>query len=128
MKISMYEASIPTFLHTLRNLKAILQKGVAHAESKSTSRHCSPPRASRGHAAADAQIQIASDAAQGAAARLAGVDPPKFEDNETTIAELIARVDKTIDYLQSFKPSSSTAPMSARSRSRRRARRSRSRD
>ena len=34
MKISMYEASIPTFLHTLRSLKALLQKGVAHAESK----------------------------------------------------------------------------------------------
>ena len=34
MKISMYEASIPTFLHTLRALKAILEKGVAHAETK----------------------------------------------------------------------------------------------
>ena len=50
------------------------------------------------------QVQIASDAAKGAAARSPGVEPPKFEDNETTMAELIARVDKTIDYLQGFKP------------------------
>ena len=105
MKISMYEASIPTFLHSLRSLKAILQKGVAHAESKKFE----PALLAITRLAVDMlpltrQVQIASDAAKGAAARLAGVDPPKFEDNETTIADLIARVDKTIDYLQSFKP------------------------
>jgi uncharacterized protein len=49
------------------------------------------------------QVQIASDAAKGAAARLSGSEPPKFEDTETTLPELIARVAKTIDYLQSFK-------------------------
>ena len=80
MKISMYEASIPTFLHTLRSLKAILEKGVGHAESKKF------------------------EPTLLATTRLAGVDPPKFEDNETTMAELIARVSKTIDYLQGFKP------------------------
>jgi uncharacterized protein len=105
MKISMYEASIPTFLHTLRSLKALLQKGVAHAESKKYE----PALLATVRLAPDMfpltrQVQIASDAAKGAAARLAGVDPPKFEDNEQTLAELIARVDKTIDYLQSFKP------------------------
>ena len=105
MKISMYEASIPTFLLTLRNLKAILQKGVAHAEAKKFE----PTLLATTRLAVDMlpltrQVQIASDAAKGAAARLAGVDPPKFEDNEQTLADLIARVDKTIDYLQSFKP------------------------
>ena len=105
MKISMYEASIPTFLLTLRNLKAILQKGAAHAESKKYD----PNLLAATRLAADMlpltrQVQIASDAAKGAAARLAGVDPPKFEDNEQTLADLVARVDKTIDYLQSFKP------------------------
>ena len=46
MKISMYEASIPTFLHTLRSLKAILEKGVAHAEAKQVRpERCSPRRA-----------------------------------------------------------------------------------
>jgi hypothetical protein len=105
MKISMYEASIPTFLHTLRNLKTFLEKGVAHAEA----RKYDPNLLAATRLTADMlpltrQIQIASDAAKGAAARLTGVDPPKFEDNEATLAELIARVDKTIDYLQGFKP------------------------
>jgi hypothetical protein len=47
-------------------------------------------------------VQIASDAAKGAAARLSGSEAPKFEDNEKTLDELIARVQKTIDYLQGF--------------------------
>jgi hypothetical protein len=105
MSISMYEASIPTFLHTLRNLKTFLEKGIAHAEA----RKYDPNLLAATRLAPDMlpltrQIQIASDAAKGAAARLTGVDPPKFEDNETTLADLIARVDKTIDYLQGFKP------------------------
>jgi hypothetical protein len=105
MKISMYEASIPTFLHTLRNLKTFLEKGVAHAEA----RKYDPNLLAATRLTADMlpltrQIQIASDAAKGAAARLTGVDPPKFEDNETTIADLVGRVSKTIDYLQGFKP------------------------
>jgi hypothetical protein len=50
------------------------------------------------------QIQITSDAAKGAAARLADVEPPKFEDDEKTFPELLARVDKTIDFLRSVKP------------------------
>jgi uncharacterized protein len=105
MKISMYEASIPTFLHTLRNLKTFLEKGIAHAEA----RKYDPNLLAATRLTADMlpltrQIQIASDAAKGAAARLTGVDPPKFEDNETTLADLIARVSKTIDYLEGFKP------------------------
>jgi uncharacterized protein len=105
MKISMYEASIPTFLLSLRNLKAILQKGAAHAESRKYDANLLvATRLAADMLPLARQVQIASDAAKGAAARLAGVDPPKFEDNEQTLADLIARVDKTIDYLQSFKP------------------------
>ena len=104
MKTSMYEASIPMFVLSLRNLKAILEKGIAHAEA----RKYDPNLLAATRLAPDMlpltrQIQIASDAAKGAAARLAGVDPPKFEDNETTMADLLARIDKTIDYLQGFK-------------------------
>jgi hypothetical protein len=101
----MYEASIPTFLHTLRSLKAILEKGAAHAEAKKFDPGVlATSRLFPDMLPLTRQIQIASDAAKGAAARLAAVDPPKYEDNETTFADLIARVDKTIDYLQSFKP------------------------
>lgn len=105
MNISMYEASIPTFVHTLKSLKAILEKGAAHAEAKKFD----PAVLAASRLFPDMlpltrQVQIASDAAKGAAARLAGVEPPKFEDNETTLPELVARVDKTIDFLLGFKP------------------------
>ena len=50
------------------------------------------------------QVQIATDHAKGAAARLAGVEVPSYEDTETTFAELKARIAKTIDYIETFKP------------------------
>lgn len=107
MSLSMYDASVPVFLHSLRSLKAVLQKGLAHAEA----RKFDPNNLVNSRLAPDMlplnrQVQIASDAAKGAAARLAGVDVPKFEDKETTIPELIARVDRTIDFLASLKPES----------------------
>jgi uncharacterized protein len=49
------------------------------------------------------QVQIATDMAKNGAARLAGVDPLKFEDNETTFDELYARIDRAVDYIKSFK-------------------------
>jgi hypothetical protein len=105
MNISMYEASIPTFLHSLRSLKAILEKGIAHAEARKYDPNLlAATRLTVDMLPLTRQVQIASDAAKGAAARLTGVDPPKFEDNETTMADLIARIGKTIDYLQGFKP------------------------
>jgi uncharacterized protein len=105
MSLSTYEASIPTFLLTLGNLQRILEKAVAHAEARKfdpnvfVSVRLYPDMLPLAR-----QIQIASDAAKGAAARLSGTEPPKFEDNEATLADLIARVTKTIDYLQGFKP------------------------
>jgi hypothetical protein len=50
------------------------------------------------------QIQIASDAAKGCMARLAGVEVPKWEDNEKSFDDLRARIRKTIDYVKSFEP------------------------
>ena len=75
MKLSMYEASIPLFLHTLENLRSILQKGAAHAEAKKFD----PSVLVNSRLAPDMlplsrQVQIASDAAKGAAARLAALD------------------------------------------------------
>jgi hypothetical protein len=105
MNISMYEASIPAFLHTLRSLKSILQKGVQYAEARKFDPNALVSlRLFPDMLPLSRQIQIASDAAKGAAARLSATEAPKFEDVESTMAELIARVDKTIDYLASFKP------------------------
>lgn len=105
MSLSLYEVSIPTFLHTLRNLKAILEKAVAHAEARKFDPNVfASMRLYPDMLPLNRQVQIASDAAKGVAARLSATEPPKFEDSETTIAELIARVVKTIAYLESFKP------------------------
>jgi len=101
----MYEASVPAFIHTLGNLKTILQKAAAHAENRKFDPNVLVgSRLFPDMLPFTRQIQIASDAAKGAAARLSGTEPPKFEDNETTLPELIARIDKTLDYLKGFKP------------------------
>lgn len=105
MSMSLYEASIPTFLHTLHSLKTILEKAVSHAETRKFDPNVfASMRLYPDMLPLNRQVQIASDAAKGAAARLSGTEPPKFEDNEVTMAELVMRVTKTIDYLQSFKP------------------------
>jgi hypothetical protein len=103
--MSLYDASIPTFLHSLRAFKAILEKAVAHAEARKFDPNVFvATRLYPDMMPFSRQVQIASDAAKGAAARLSGTEPPKFEDTETTMAELIARIAKTIDYLEGFKP------------------------
>ncbi|MBB6251780.1 DUF1993 domain-containing protein [Nitrospirillum iridis] len=105
MSISMYQASIPVFVRILGNLSTILDKGLAHAEAKKIdpSVFVSARLAPDMHPLAR-QIQIASDAAKGAAARLAGVDVPSFPDTETTFGELRERIAKTVDFLKGVTP------------------------
>ena len=50
------------------------------------------------------QVQVATDLAKNGAARLAGVEPPRYEDKETTIAELKARLAKTVAFVKSLDP------------------------
>jgi len=102
--LSMYEASIPTFIHTLTSLKAILQKGIASAEARKFDPNVlAASRLYPDMLPLTRQVLIASDAAKGAAARLAGIEPPKIEDTETTLAELVTRVEKTLDFIKSVK-------------------------
>jgi len=101
----MYEASIPVFIRMLKNLAAILAKGATYAEAKKIE----PTVLVNSRLYPDMfplarQVQIASDAAKGCGARLAGREPPKFEDNEATFPELLTRIDKTIAYLETLKP------------------------
>ena len=105
MNLSMYQASAPRFANTLRNLSAILDKAQAHAEAKKIE----PAVLLQSRLYPDMfpllrQIQIASDSAKGPVARLAGVEVPKYEDTEETIADLKARLAKTIDFVSSIKP------------------------
>src|SRR3984885_8676459 len=105
MSVSMYEVSIPIFTLSLNNLAAILDKAGAHAEAKKVDAKVLPStRLIADMLPLSAQIQIACDTAKGAAARLAGVEAPKHEDTEATIADLRARVAKPLDFIKTIKP------------------------
>jgi len=105
MTISMYQASVPVFLQLLGNLKGVLAKGAAHAEArKFDTMVLFNARLAPDMLPLVKQVQIASDNAKGCGARLAGVDPPKYDDNEASYAQLGERIDKTIAFLKSLKP------------------------
>ena len=96
----MYDASVPRFAAMLRNLSAILDKGQAHAAA----RKIDPVVLTTARLVPDMlpftrQILIACDAAKNGVARISGVEAPKFDDKETTFAELKERIAKTIAWL-----------------------------
>ena len=104
MNISMYQASVPVFIRYLGNLKAILEKAANHAEAKKIDpATLVGSRLYPDMAPLSRQIQLASDMAKSAPSRLAGVEPPKFEDTESTFPQLLERIDKTVAHLKSFK-------------------------
>ena len=104
MPISMYQVSLPPLVRALTNLSATLRKAEKHAKS----RGIDPTILLNARLYPDMfplmrQIQLTTDFAKGAAARLAGVEVPKYPDNETTFAEARARIAKCIRFLRSFK-------------------------
>jgi hypothetical protein len=105
MSVSLYEVSIPVFTLSLNNLSAILDKALLHGEDKKVDPKVLPQiRLIADMLPLTAQIQIACDTAKGAAARLAGIEIPKYEDTEATLPELKARVAKTLEFIKSVKP------------------------
>ena len=105
MAMSMYQASIPQFTKMLSNLSNILKKGEEFAKAK----NIDGTVLVGSRLAADMfplakQVQIACDQVKNGMARLAGVEPPKFDDNESTFAELQERIAKTIAFAKSIKP------------------------
>jgi hypothetical protein len=102
--MSIYNATIPVFEQLLNALSSIIDKAKAHAEG----RKIDPAALTVARLRPDMfpfvkQVQVACDWAKNTGARLAGLEPPKFEDNETTFEELKARITKTLDYLRSLK-------------------------
>lgn len=105
MSLSMYQASVPGFIRILGNLTAILEKAEAYAtEKKFDLSVLVNARLAPDMLPLARQIQIASDAAKGCAARLAGVEVPSWADTETTFPELKERIAKTVAFLETFKP------------------------
>ena len=100
MSVSLYEISIPTYRRGLQNLSSFLDKAEAHAKANGVelSTYADARLAPDMHPFTR-QVQIASDAAKGGAARLAGIEAPPMPDTETTFPELKARIAKTIAFL-----------------------------
>ena len=105
MTLSMYQASVPVFVRALANLSNVLKKGAAHAQAKKAE----PDGLLQQRLIFDMlplikQVQIACDMAARGAARLAGVEPQSFPDNEKTFAEALDRIERAITYVKTFKP------------------------
>jgi len=105
MKASMYSLSIPIFQKYLTNLSAILDKAAAHAQE----RKIDPAALLDARLYPDMlpftrQVQLSTDFAKGAAARLAGEAPPKFDDVEVGFAQLKERIARTLALLDSVEP------------------------
>ena len=105
MSLSMYQASVPVFVRALGNLANILDKAAVHAEQRGID-----PAVLLGTRlypdmfSLSRQIQIATDMAKGAVARLAGVERPVHADNETRFEDFHKRIDSTLAFLNSIKP------------------------
>ncbi|ATG89725.1 DUF1993 family protein [Methylomonas koyamae] len=103
MSLSMYAITVTPIVRNLTQLRQILEKAELYAESKKID----PSVLVNARLFPDMyllkrQVQIASDVAKGAVSRLAGQEPPKFEDVENSFPELIERIDKTLAHINSF--------------------------
>jgi hypothetical protein len=105
MTITLYRASVPVFERHLTALKTVLGK----AEAQALAMRVAPGvfLEARLHPTMfplTRQVQIATDFAKGATARLAGLEPPPFPDTEGSFAELVERIDRTLQFLAGVRP------------------------
>lgn len=102
---SMFETTIPPLKRTLSNLANLLKKAEEHADAKNIEHSVLlNSRLYPDMYPLIRQVQIATDMSKGAAARLAGIEIPKYEDTETTFGELYARIAKTIAFIETISP------------------------
>jgi hypothetical protein len=103
MSITMHSASVPVFVRMLNNMLVWLDKAEAHAKArKFDPNNYLAMRLTPDMLPFARQIQISTDHVKGCAARLAGIEPPKWADDEKTLDELRARIRKAIEYAQSI--------------------------
>ena len=105
MKISMYDAAVPVFRRRLATLAAILEQAEAWAAERGIEeRVLLEARLAPDMFPLVRQVQIAADVATRAVDRLAGREVSRVEDTETSLAELVARLQACIAYLDGFEP------------------------
>ncbi|WP_020178983.1 DUF1993 domain-containing protein [Methylopila sp. M107] len=101
MPTELYDIIVPPLLRGLNNLDAVLAKGETFAKAD----NIDPAPLIETRLAPDmypltGQIQRASDTAKFALVRIGGVENVPFADDETTFADLHARIAKTADFLR----------------------------
>jgi len=102
LAFSIYDACVPPMAHMLGSFHSVLSKAEAHAKEKGENVDSYLDlKLAPDMLPLTAQVRIATDMAKGGAARLAGMEVPSYEDNETTVAQLKARLTKTIAFLKS---------------------------
>ena len=106
MPLSMYDVSVPVFRQMLGALSKILDKAAAQASE----RGLDPATLIEARLAPDMfafarQVQIATDHAKGATARLAGLEVPSYPDDETTFDQLKERIERTLGFINTVLPS-----------------------
>ena len=105
MTTSLFNTAVPVFNQMLGGLRGVLSKAQAHAES----RNIEPDALLQARLFPDMfallrQVRVACDFAKSVSARLAGVDVPAYEDNEVGFADLQARIDETLAFINSLTP------------------------
>ena len=100
MSFTIYDASVPVFVSTLRNMLAWLDKAAGEGDPAALVE----ARLVEDMKPLTAQYQFASDSAKNAIARLVGIEPPAMPDTETTFAELQQRCDKTVAFIEAVDP------------------------
>jgi hypothetical protein len=105
VSISIYDQSIARMIHMLENLDKIVSKAEAYTEEN----NIEPAALLQARLFPTMrnfifQVQVATDVSKGCAARLSGTEPPKWEDDEESFADVHARIKKALDYLATFKP------------------------
>src|SRR3989338_8289011 len=109
---NLYTITVPPMIKALEALSKLMDKATAHAETKATERHPASEHLSSllndrlvfDQFSFIKQVQIACDNGKGGASRLAEIEIPKYDDNEKTVDELKARIEKTIAFLKSIAP------------------------
>jgi hypothetical protein len=105
MSLSVHATTVELFVPMLANLANMLGKAKVHAEAKKLDPGVVEGlRLAPDMFALRRQVQLATDFAKNSTARLAGIDAPKFPDEEQTLDELIARIHKTVDWLKTITP------------------------
>ncbi len=101
MSFTVHDASAPLFINAMTNIQAWLDKAIAEGKSEAALMEA---RLAPDMRPLPAQIQMASDTAKNTMARLAGIEAPSMPDTEASFAELKARCQKTIAFVETVGP------------------------